>query len=40
MKIYLGADHAGFYLRNSVLQYLKRAGYAAQDDGDITLDPG
>lgn len=38
MKIYIGADHNGFYLRNSLLTYLKRAGYDVQDDGDITLN--
>lgn len=39
MKIYIGADHQGFYLRNSLIDYLKRAGYDVIDDGDIELDP-
>lgn len=39
MKIYIGADHNGFHLRNSLLTYLKRAGYDIADDGDDKLDP-
>lgn len=39
MKIYVGADHNGFYLRNSLLKYLKKAGYSVSDEGDATLDP-
>ncbi len=39
MKIYVGADHRGFYLRNSLLTYLKRAGYEVHDEGDEKLDP-
>ncbi len=39
MKIYVGADHNGFYLRNSLIGYLKRAGYDVYDDGDAQLDP-
>ncbi|HLB66692.1 MAG TPA: RpiB/LacA/LacB family sugar-phosphate isomerase [Candidatus Saccharimonadales bacterium] len=39
MKIYVGADHQGFYLRNSLISYLKRAGYEVEDEGDKQLDP-
>ena len=39
MKIYVGADHQGFYLRNSLLSYLKRAGYEVEDEADEQLDP-
>jgi ribose 5-phosphate isomerase B len=39
MKIYLGADHNGFYLRNTLLKYLKKAGYDVVDEGDKELDP-
>jgi ribose 5-phosphate isomerase B len=39
MKIYIGADHNGFYLRNSLLTYLKKAGYDVEDEGDTALDP-
>ncbi len=39
MKIFVGADHNGFYLRNSLIDYLKRAGYEVSDEGDERLDP-
>lgn len=39
MRIYVGADHNGFRLRNSVIEYLKRAGYDVVDEGDDHLDP-
>lgn len=39
MKIYIGADHNGFYLRNSLVKYLTSAGYEVVDDGDQQLDP-
>ena len=39
MKIYIGADHNGFHLRNALLKYLQQAGYDVQDDGDAELDP-
>lgn len=39
MKIYVGADHRGFYLRNSLIAYLKKAGYDVHDEGDEKLDP-
>lgn len=39
MKIYVGADHNGFYLRNSLVDYLRRAGYEVVDDGDSQLNP-
>ena len=39
MKIYIGADHNGFQLRNSLMKYLKQAGYDVVDDGDKKLDP-
>lgn len=39
MKIFIGADHNGFHMRNSIIEYLKRAGYDVQDDGDAALDP-
>lgn len=40
MKIYIGADHNGFHLRNALIKYLKSAGYDIVDDGDQTLDAG
>lgn len=39
MKVYIGADHNGFHLRNQVISYLKRAGYDVTDDGDNQPDP-
>lgn len=39
MKIFIGADHNGFHLRNSLIEYLRRAGYDVVDDGDQRLDP-
>lgn len=39
MKIYIGADHNGFHLRNSLITHLKKAGYDVVDDGDVQLDP-
>lgn len=38
MKVYIGADHNGFYLRNSLITYLKKAGYDVVDDGSAELD--
>lgn len=40
MKVYIGADHNGFYLRNSLKKYLDKAGYEVVDDGDTKLEPG
>jgi len=39
MKVYIGTDHNGFYLRNSLVKYLKRAGYDVVDEGDVKLQP-
>lgn len=39
MKIYLGADHGGFYLKEAVEEYLKKAGYDVEDKGNNQLDP-
>lgn len=39
MKVYVGADHNGFLLRNSLISYLQKAGYDVVDDGDDKLDP-
>lgn len=39
MKVFIGADHNGFHLRNRLISYLKRAGYEVIDDGDAKLDP-
>jgi ribose 5-phosphate isomerase B len=39
MKIFVGADHNGFTLRNALITYLERAGYQVIDEGDDKLDP-
>ncbi len=39
MKVFVGADHNGFHMRNTLVSYLSRAGYDVQDDGDEKLDP-
>lgn len=40
MKIYLGADHQGFALKEKVFAYLAKRNYDVEDVGDETLDPG
>lgn len=39
MKIYVGADHRGYRLRQSLIEYLRRAGYDVIDDSSPKLDP-
>lgn len=39
MKVFVGADHNGFVLKNKLISYLKSAGYDVADDGDLKLDP-
>lgn len=39
MKIYLGADHQGFHLKEQVMAYLAKRNYEVEDVGDATLDP-
>ena len=39
MKIYIGADHGGFHLKESVEAYLIRNGYDVEDEGNHELDP-
>lgn len=39
MKIYLGADHQGFAMKEKVLAYLSKRGVAVEDVGDRELDP-
>jgi ribose 5-phosphate isomerase B len=38
-KIYIGADHAGFGLKQKLVDELKRLGYEPVDVGPKTLDP-
>lgn len=39
MKIYLGADHRGFDLKEKLKEWLKDHGYAVEDLGAYKLDP-
>lgn len=39
MKIYLGADHQGFAMKQHVFAYLVKHGYDVEDIGDKELDP-
>jgi ribose 5-phosphate isomerase B len=39
MKIYLGADHQGFAMKEKVFAYLAKHGYKVEDVGDKELDP-
>jgi ribose 5-phosphate isomerase B len=38
MKIYLGADHAGFDLKTQIFEHLHHAGYDVEDVGAHSLD--
>jgi ribose 5-phosphate isomerase B len=38
-RIYVGADHAGFQLKQHLVEELKRLGYEPVDVGPATLDP-
>lgn len=38
-KIYIGADHVGFNLKNRLVEELKRLGYEPVDVGPKQLDP-
>jgi ribose 5-phosphate isomerase B len=39
MKIYIGADHNGFALKATMVQYLQRQGHKVQDTGDAENNP-
>ena len=39
MKIFLGADHGGFYLKEKVAAYLSKRDIEWEDVGGKTLDP-
>ena len=39
MKIFLGADHGGFHLKEKLQAYLTKRGYEWEDVGDKELDP-
>ncbi len=39
MKIFLGADHNGFDMKQKLAQALSRAGYEVVDEGDLERKP-
>jgi ribose 5-phosphate isomerase B len=39
MKIFLGADHNGYYLKEKIEKYLGSLGHEVADMGDERLDP-
>jgi ribose 5-phosphate isomerase B len=39
MKIYIGADHNGFDMKQSLVEELTRAGYSVVDEGDDQRRP-
>lgn len=39
MKIYLGSDHMGFYLKEKLFAYLVKHNYDVEDIGGRVLDP-
>ncbi len=38
-KIYIGADHAGFDMKSTLVEYLRRGGYEVIDEGDSSKHP-
>lgn len=40
MKVYLASDHAGFALKNALVEYVRALGYEASDLGAHMLEPG
>ena len=36
--IYIASDHAGFYLKKQLIQYLELKGYQVEDVGANVLD--
>src|SRR3989339_1180685 len=39
MKIYLGADHNGFAIKEYIQDYLEAKGYKVEDLGNVKLNP-
>lgn len=38
-KIFIAADHAGFALKNALIEHIRTLGYEIEDMGAHTLDP-
>jgi ribose 5-phosphate isomerase B len=39
MKIYFASDHAGFEMKNSLIEFVKELGFEAEDCGAYELNP-
>ncbi|OGG41166.1 hypothetical protein A2118_02405 [Candidatus Kaiserbacteria bacterium GWA2_50_9] len=39
MKVYFAADHAGFALKNALIEHVRTRGYDVEDLGALSLDP-
>ena len=39
MKVYFAADHAGFALKNALIEHVRTRGYDVEDLGAFSLDP-
>lgn len=39
MKVYFAADHAGFLLKNALVEHVRTLGYDVEDLGAFALDP-
>lgn len=39
MRVYLGADHQGFFLKNKISEYLAKAGYSITDYSEESYRP-
>jgi ribose 5-phosphate isomerase B len=39
MRVHLGSDHAGFELKNHLVEYLTKAGHDVVDHGPASFDP-
>src|SRR3989344_1656146 len=40
LKVYFAADHAGFALKNALIEHVRTRGYDVEDLGAFSLDPG
>ena len=40
MKVYVASDHAGFYLKDALIPYLRERGHEVEDLGPHTLEQG
>ena len=39
MKVYFAADHAGYALKNALIEHVRTRGYEVEDIGAFELDP-